>query len=79
MWVTKTSQDIKPKDGVPTSSNRITQLASRALVKSKKMMWIPKINNPSKVECTARLTLKSDPHMTSKTLPAKHTNKRVDT
>jgi hypothetical protein len=83
IWVSKTSQDIKPKDGIPTSSTRITQHASRALVKSKKMIWIPKGGIPNKAELiawasTARPTLKSDPHMASKMLLAKHTNKMSD-
>jgi hypothetical protein len=78
-----TGQNTKPKDDVPTSFNRINQHASKVISKSKKMMWVPKGSTPIKVELitrtsTARLTLKSEPHMTSKVLLSKHTNKKVD-
>jgi hypothetical protein len=68
-WVPKGSQNTKPKDDVGTPSNRITRHAcdaSRALVKSKRMMWVLKGDIPSKVELIARAstirpTMKSDP------------------
>jgi hypothetical protein len=77
-----TGQNTKPKDDVPTSFNRINRHASKAIGKSK-MMWIPKGSTPIKVELiirtsTARTTLISKPHMTSKVLLSKHTNKKVD-
>jgi hypothetical protein len=68
-----TGQNAKPKDDVPTSFNRITRHASKVVGKSKKMIWVPKDSTPIKIELitrtsTARTTLKSEPHMTSKVL-----------
>jgi hypothetical protein len=76
-----TGQNTNPKDDVPTSFNRINRHASKAVDKSKKMMWVPKGSTPIKVELitqisTARTTLKSEAHMTSKVLLSKHTNKK---
>jgi hypothetical protein len=78
-----TGQNAKPKDDVPISLNRITRHASKAVGKSKKIMWVPKGSTPIKVEVitqtsTARTTLKSEPHMIYKVLLFKHTNKKVD-
>jgi hypothetical protein len=78
-----TGQNAKPKDDVPTSFSRITWHASKVIGKSKKMMWVPKGSTPIKAELitqtsTARTTLKSEPHMTSKVLLSKHTNKKAD-
>jgi hypothetical protein len=77
-----TGQNTKPKDDVSTSF-RINRHASKAIGKSKKMMWVPKVSTPIKVELitqtsTARTILKSKSHMTSKVLLSKHTNKNVD-
>jgi hypothetical protein len=63
-------QNNKPKDDVPTLFNRINRHASKAVGKSKKMIWVPKGNTLIKAELitqtsTARTTLKSEPHMTS--------------
>jgi hypothetical protein len=63
-------QNNKPKDDVPTLFNRINRHASKAVGKSKKMIWVPKGNTPIKAELitqtsTTRTTLKSEPHMTS--------------
>jgi hypothetical protein len=73
-----TSPNVKPKDDVPTSFNRITRHASKAVGRKKKMMWVPKGSTPIKAELiirtsTARPTLKSEPHMMSK-----HTIKKAD-
>jgi hypothetical protein len=78
-----TSQNTKSKDDVPTSFNRINRHASKVVGKSKKMMWVPKCSTPIKTELitrtlTARNTLKLEPHMTSKVLMSKHTNKKAD-
>jgi hypothetical protein len=76
-------QNTKPKDDVSTLFNRINRHASKAIGKSKKMMWVPKGSTQIKAElitrtATARPTLKSEPHMASKVLLSKHTNKKVD-
>jgi hypothetical protein len=76
-----TGPNAKLKDDVPTSFNRITWPANKAVGRKKKMMWVPKGSTPIKAELitqisTARPTLKSEPHMTSKVLLSKHTNKR---
>jgi hypothetical protein len=78
-----TGQNTKPKDDVPISFNKINRHASKALGKSKKMMWVPKGSTPIKVELitqtsTTRTTLKLEPHMTSKVLLSKHMNKKAD-
>jgi hypothetical protein len=78
-----TGQNAKPKDDVPTSFNRITRHASKAVGKSKKMMWVPKGSTLIKAKVitrtsTTRTTLKSEPHMTSKVLLSKHMNKKVN-
>jgi hypothetical protein len=78
-----TGQNAKPKDDVPTSVDRITQHASKAIGKKKKTTQFSKGSTLIKVELitrtsTARPTLKSEPHMTSKVLLSKHTNKKVD-
>jgi hypothetical protein len=78
-----TGQNTKPKDDVPISFNRINRHASKVVGKSKKMMWVPKASTPIKVEIiartsTARTTLKSEPHMTSKVLMSIHMNKKAD-
>jgi hypothetical protein len=77
-----TGQNTKPKDDVLTSFYRVIQHASKAIRKSKKMMWVPKCSAPIKVELitrasTARSTLKSEPHVVSKILLSKHMNKKV--
>jgi hypothetical protein len=46
-------------------------------------MWVSKGSTPIKAELitqmsTARPTLESEPHMTSKVLLSKHTNKKTD-
>jgi hypothetical protein len=76
-----TGPNAKPKDNVPTSFNRITRHASKVIGRRKKMMWVPKGSTPIKVELitrisTARPIMKSKPHMTSKVLLSKHTNKK---
>jgi hypothetical protein len=78
-----TGPTTKPKDDVSTSFNRITRHASKAVDKSKKMMLIPKGSTPIKAELitrtsTARTTFKLEPHMTSKVLMSKHTNKKAN-
>jgi hypothetical protein len=78
-----TGQNTKTKDDVPILFNRINRHASKAIGKSKKMMWAPKGSTPIKAKLitrtsTARTTLKLEPHMTSKVLLSKHTNKKVD-
>jgi hypothetical protein len=78
-----TGQNAKPKDDVPTSFSRITRHASKVIRKSKKMMWVPKVSILIKAELitwtsTARTTLKSEPHMTTKVLLSNHTNKKAD-
>jgi hypothetical protein len=78
-----TGPNAKPKDDVPTSFNRITRHASKAVGRRKKMIWVPKGNTPIKVELitwtiTAMPTLRSEPHMISKVLMSKHTNKKAD-
>jgi hypothetical protein len=78
-----TDQNAKPKDDVLTSFSMITQHASKAIGKSKKMTWVPKGSIPIKAELItwtsiAGTTLKSESHMTSKLLLSKHTNKKVD-
>jgi hypothetical protein len=47
------------------------------------MIWVPKASTPIKAELitrtsTVRSTLKSEPHMISKVLLSKHTNKKVN-
>jgi hypothetical protein len=37
-----TSQNTETNDDIPTSFNKISQQASKAIGKSKKMMWVPK-------------------------------------
>jgi hypothetical protein len=78
-----TGQNTKPKDDVPTSSNRINRHASKAIGKSKKVMWVPKGSAPIKAKLitrtsTTRTTLKSEPHRTSKVFLSKHMNKKAD-
>jgi hypothetical protein len=78
-----TSQNAKPKDDVPTLFNRITRHASKAVGKCKKMMWVPKGSTPITAELITRTStawpaLKSEPHITSKVLLFKHTNKKAD-
>jgi hypothetical protein len=78
-----TGQNAKPQDNVLTSFNRITRHASKVIDKRKKMMWVPKGSTPIKAELitrtsTDKTTLKSQPHMTSKVLLSKHTNKKAD-
>jgi hypothetical protein len=78
-----TGQNTKPKNDIPTSFNRINEHANKAIGKSKKKMWVPKGSTPIKAELitrtsTTRTILKSEPHMTSKVLLSKHTNKKVD-
>jgi hypothetical protein len=78
-----TGQNTKPKNDIPTSFNRIKEHANKAIGKSKKMMWVPKGGTPIKAELitrtsTTRTILKSEPHMTSKVLLSKHTNKKAD-
>jgi hypothetical protein len=78
-----TGPNAKPKDDVPISFNRITQHASKAIGRRKKMMWVPKCNTLINADLitqtsTARPTLKSEPHMTSKVLLSKYTNKKVN-
>jgi hypothetical protein len=77
-----TDPNAKPKDDVPTSFNRIIRHASKVIGRRKKM-WVPKGSTPFKDELitrtsTARPTLKLEPHMTSKVLLSKHTNKKAD-
>jgi hypothetical protein len=79
-----TGRNAKPKNDVPTSFNRITQHASKAVGRRKKMMWVSKGSTPIKAELitrtsTARPTLKLEPDMTSKVLMPKHTNKKANT
>jgi hypothetical protein len=45
-----TDQNTKPKDDVPTSFNRSIRYANKVIVKSKKIMWVPKRSTPIKVE-----------------------------
>jgi hypothetical protein len=76
-------QNTKSKDDVSTSFDKIGRHASKAVGKSKKMMWVSKGSTPIKAELitqtsTTRPTLKSEPHMTSKVLLSKHTNKKAD-
>jgi hypothetical protein len=78
-----TGQNAKPNDIVPTLFNRITRHVSKAIGKSKKMMWVPKDSTLIKVEViiqtsSARSTLKLEPHMASKILLSKHTDKKSD-
>jgi hypothetical protein len=78
-----TGQNTKLKDDVSISFNRTNWHASKAVGKSKKMMWVPKGSTPIKAELItrtsiARTTLKSEPHMTSKVLLSKHMNKMAD-
>jgi hypothetical protein len=78
-----TGPNVEPKDDVPTTFNRITGHASKAVGKRKKVMWVPKGSTPNKAELitwtsTVRTTLKSKPHITSKVLLSKHTIKKVD-
>jgi hypothetical protein len=78
-----TSQNTKSKDDVPTLFDKISRQASEAIGKSKKMILVPKGSTPIKAELitrtsTARPTMKSEPHMTSKVLLSKHTNKKAD-
>jgi hypothetical protein len=50
-WVPKGSQNIKRKDDVETSSNRITQHSSNAnktMGRNKRMIWVPKANQDLK-------------------------------
>jgi hypothetical protein len=76
-------QNTKPKDDVPTSFDKISRHVSKAVGKSKKMMWVPKGSTPIKAELitrtsTARPTLKPESHMTSKVLLYKYMNKKTD-
>jgi hypothetical protein len=78
-----TSQNTKPKDDVPTSFDKINRHASKAIGKSKKMIWVPKYNTPIKADLitqtsTTRPTLKSEPYITFKVLMSKHMNKKAD-
>jgi hypothetical protein len=78
-----TGQNTKPKDDVPTSFNRTNRHASKVVGKSNKMLWAPKGSTTTMDELiiqtlTARTTLKSEPHMTSKILLSKHTNKKAN-
>jgi hypothetical protein len=50
-------QNSKPKDDVPTSFNRITRHASKDVGKSKKMMWVPKVSTPIKVELITQTSI----------------------
>jgi hypothetical protein len=78
-----TDPNAKPKDDVTTSFNKITQHASKVVGRRKKTMWVPKDSTTIKTKLitrtsTARLILKSKPHMISKVLMSKYTNKRAD-
>jgi hypothetical protein len=78
-----TDPNVKPRDDVPTSFNRITRHVNKVVGRRKKMMWVPKCNTPIEAKLitqtsTAGPTLKSEPHMTSKIVLPKHTNKKAD-
>jgi hypothetical protein len=78
-----TGQSSELKDNVPTSFNKISRHSIKAIGRRKKMVWVPKGSAPIKAELitrtsTTRPTLKSEPHMTSKLLLSKHTNKKAN-
>jgi hypothetical protein len=78
-----TGQNTEPKDNVPTSFDKTSRHVSKAVGKIKKMMWVPTCSTPIKAglitrTSTARIILKSEPHMTSKVLLSKHMNKKAD-
>jgi hypothetical protein len=73
--------NAKQKDDVPTSFSRITRHASKAEGIRNKMICVPKGSTLIEAELitqtsAATPTLKLEPHMTSKVLLSKHTNKR---